>query len=100
MILTLYLYWPYFVVKIQKFWRSHSHFGSQAFEYDGEGNLLNIHAEGLAKGMHSWHARSRINGVHSYEYKGEARFVSFGGEGKVFEYDGEGKDILKPFLRA
>ena len=37
MILTLYLYWPYFVVKIQKFWRSHSHFGSQAFEYDGEG---------------------------------------------------------------
>jgi uncharacterized membrane protein YjgN (DUF898 family) len=37
MILTFYLYWPFFMVKIQKFWRSGSYFGSQSFSYDGKG---------------------------------------------------------------
>jgi uncharacterized membrane protein YjgN (DUF898 family) len=37
MVFTFYLYWPYFMVKIQKFWRSESYFGSQSFNYDGEG---------------------------------------------------------------
>jgi uncharacterized membrane protein YjgN (DUF898 family) len=35
--LTLGLYWPYFTIQKQKFWKSNSHFGNQAFEYDGEG---------------------------------------------------------------
>ncbi len=37
MILTFYFYWPFFIVKIQKFWRSESYFGSQSFNYDGKG---------------------------------------------------------------
>jgi len=35
--LTLGLYWPYFTIQKQKFWKSNSHFGNQAFEYNGEG---------------------------------------------------------------
>ncbi len=35
--LTLGLYWPYFTVQKQKFWKSNAHFGNQAFEYNGEG---------------------------------------------------------------
>ena len=34
---TLGLYWPYFTVRKQKFWRSNAYFGSQSFSYDGEG---------------------------------------------------------------
>ena len=37
MIVTFYLYWPYFVVKMQKFWRGGSYFGNQSFKYDGKG---------------------------------------------------------------
>ena len=36
-ILTLGLYWPYFTVQKQKFWKSKAYFGNQAFEYDGAG---------------------------------------------------------------
>ena len=36
-ILTLGLYWPYFTIQKQKFWRSNAYFGSQSFNYDGEG---------------------------------------------------------------
>lgn len=36
-LLTLGLYWPYFTAKKQKFWRSNAYFGSQSFNYDGEG---------------------------------------------------------------
>jgi len=38
MIFTFYLYWPYFVIKMQKFWRGHSYFGNQTFRYDGKGS--------------------------------------------------------------
>ena len=37
MMFTLYLYWPYFMVNIQKFWRNGAYFGSQSFKYDGKG---------------------------------------------------------------
>ena len=40
MIFTLYLYWPYFIVNIQKFWRNGAYFGSQPFKYDGKGGDL------------------------------------------------------------
>jgi len=36
-LLTLGLYWPYFTIQKQKFWRSNAYFGSQAFQYDGAG---------------------------------------------------------------
>ena len=36
-LLTLGLYWPYFMVLKQKFWRSNGYFGSQAFQYNGDG---------------------------------------------------------------
>jgi len=36
-ILTLGLYWPYFTIQKQKFWKSNAYFGNQSFEYDGEG---------------------------------------------------------------
>ena len=36
-LLTLGLYWPYFTVRKQKFWRSNAYFGSQSFNYEGEG---------------------------------------------------------------
>jgi len=35
--LTLGLYWPYFTIQKQQFWKRNSHFGNQAFEYEGEG---------------------------------------------------------------
>jgi uncharacterized membrane protein YjgN (DUF898 family) len=35
--LTLGLYWPYFTIRKQKFWKSNAYFGNQAFQYDGEG---------------------------------------------------------------
>ena len=35
--LTLSLYWPYFTIRKQKFWKSNAYFGNQAFQYDGEG---------------------------------------------------------------
>lgn len=35
--LTLGLYWPYFTVRAQKFWRGKVYFGNQAFRYQGEG---------------------------------------------------------------
>ena len=35
--LTLGLYWPYFTVRKQKFWKSNGYFGNQAFQYNGEG---------------------------------------------------------------
>jgi uncharacterized membrane protein YjgN (DUF898 family) len=35
--LTLGLYWPYFTIRKQKFWRSNAFFGSQPFQYDGKG---------------------------------------------------------------
>ena len=35
--LTFWLYWPYFTAQKQKFWRSHVYFGSQSFDYNGEG---------------------------------------------------------------
>ena len=37
MIFTLYLYWPYFLVNMQKFWRGKAYFGNQSFKYDGKG---------------------------------------------------------------
>jgi len=36
-LLTLGLYWPYFTIQKQKFWRSNAYFGNQAFQYDGAG---------------------------------------------------------------
>lgn len=36
-LLTLGLYMPYFVIKMQKFWIGQAHFGSQNFEYHGKG---------------------------------------------------------------
>ena len=36
-VLTLGLYWPYFLVQIQKFWTGQAYFGSHSFEYHGEG---------------------------------------------------------------
>lgn len=38
--LTLGLYWPYFTIQKQKFWRSNAYFGSQAFQYDGKGQHI------------------------------------------------------------
>jgi uncharacterized membrane protein YjgN (DUF898 family) len=38
--LTLGLYWPFFSVQKQKFWKGNSYFGNQAFEYDGEGKAI------------------------------------------------------------
>jgi len=35
--LTLGLYWPFFTIQKQKFWRSNAYFGSQPFKYNGEG---------------------------------------------------------------
>ena len=35
--LTLGLYWPYFTIRKQKFWKSNAYFGNQAFQYNGEG---------------------------------------------------------------
>ena len=35
--LTLGLYWPFFTVRKQKFWKSNGYFGNQAFQYNGEG---------------------------------------------------------------
>ena len=35
--LTLGLYWPFFTIRKQKFWRSNAYFGSQSFSYNGEG---------------------------------------------------------------
>ena len=37
MVFTFYLYWPYFIVNLQKFWRNGAFFGSQSFKYDGKG---------------------------------------------------------------
>ena len=37
MLLTFYFYWPFFEVKLQKFWRGESYFGNQSFKYDGKG---------------------------------------------------------------
>jgi len=36
-LLTLGLYWPYFTIQKQNFWRSNAYFGSQSFNYEGEG---------------------------------------------------------------
>jgi uncharacterized membrane protein YjgN (DUF898 family) len=36
-LLTLGLYWPYFSIKKQKFWRTNAYFGSESFNYEGEG---------------------------------------------------------------
>lgn len=35
--LTLGLYWPFFYIKLQKFWRSEAYFGNQSFTYKGKG---------------------------------------------------------------
>ena len=35
--LTLGLYWPYFTIKKQEFWRSNAYFGSESFGYKGSG---------------------------------------------------------------
>jgi uncharacterized membrane protein YjgN (DUF898 family) len=35
--LTLGLYWPFFTIRKQEFWRSNAYFGSQSFSYKGEG---------------------------------------------------------------
>ncbi len=34
---TLGLYWPYFTIRKQEFWRSHAYFGSEPFKYKGSG---------------------------------------------------------------
>jgi len=39
-ILSLGLYYPYLLVKIEDFWRSHSHFGSMSFNFSGEGKEI------------------------------------------------------------
>jgi len=36
-LLTLGLYWPYFKIKTEKFWRENSFFGDRQMEFDGEG---------------------------------------------------------------
>jgi uncharacterized membrane protein YjgN (DUF898 family) len=35
--LTFGLYWPFFTVRKQEFWRGNAYFGSQSFSYKGEG---------------------------------------------------------------
>jgi len=84
---TLGLYYPFFLARIKRFWVGNSRFGSQAFEYSGEGKdlfgkfllfiLLLVPTAGL--NIPWWQAfQARYNWGHTHFYGGTFQFTASG----------------------
>ena len=76
--LTLGLYWPYFTIQKQKFWKSNAYFGNQAFQYDGEGkDILKAFLLFVVSGVVLFASPSFLIGYFGFEVQ-EIMMVSLG----------------------